>query len=84
MTRFIDQNRARFGVALICRTLEVSASAYYQRKSGERSARRIEDERLTGRIAEIHRANYECYGQRRMHAALIRAGESAAVTAWAG
>ena len=77
MSRFIDQNRGRFGVELICRTLEVSASAYYQRKSGERSARRIEDERLTGRIAEIHRANYECYGQRRMHAALGRAGETA-------
>jgi putative transposase len=77
VSRFIDQNRGRFGVELICRTLEVSASAYYQRKSGERSARRIEDERLTGRIAEIHRANYECYGQRRMHAAVHRAGESA-------
>jgi hypothetical protein len=77
VSRFIDQNRGRFGVELICGTLEVSASAYYQRKSGERSARRIEDERLTVRIAEIHRANYECYGQRRMHAALHRAGESA-------
>jgi hypothetical protein len=28
---FIDNYRGRFGVELICRTLEVSASAYYQR-----------------------------------------------------
>ena len=49
MSAFIDQYRGRFGVELICRTLEVSASAYYQRASGERSARAIEDERLLGR-----------------------------------
>jgi putative transposase len=77
VSRFIEEHRGRFGVEPICETLGVSASAYYQRKTGQRSPRRIEDERLTGRIAAIHRANYECYGQRRMHAALIRAGESA-------
>ncbi len=77
MSVFIDEHRERFGVEPICETLDVSASAYYQRKSGERSARTVEDERLTTRIREIHRANYECYGYRRMHAALLREGESA-------
>ena len=77
MSAFIDQHRARFGVELMCRTLGVSASAYYQRKTDASSARRVEDERLTSRIREVHRANYECYGQRRMHAALVRAGERA-------
>ena len=76
MTAFIDQHRGRFGVEPICRTLDVSASAYYQRRSGQRSARSIEDERLTDVIRRLHRANYECYGQRRMHAALTRAGET--------
>ena len=75
MSRFIDQHRARFGVEPICRTLEVSASAYYQRASGERSRRAVEDERLTRRIAEVHQANYECYGYRRVWRALTRAGE---------
>ena len=75
MTAFIDQHRGRFGVEPICRTLDVSASAYYHRKTGERSARSVEDERLTAVIRRVHRANYECYGQRRMHAALVRAGE---------
>jgi putative transposase len=66
VSAFIDAHRDRFGVEPICRTLDVSASAYYQRASGERSARTIEDERLTDRIREVHRANYEAYGYRRV------------------
>jgi len=38
---FVDQRRADFGVVLICRTLGVSASAYYERASGRRSGREI-------------------------------------------
>jgi hypothetical protein len=53
-------HRARFGVEPICETLDVSASAYYERATGGRSDRRVEDERLTGRIREVHEANYEC------------------------
>jgi putative transposase len=60
VSAFIDMHRARFGVEPMCETLDVSASAYYQRKTGEQSARRVEDERLTGRIREVHEANYEC------------------------
>ena len=77
MTRFIDQNRGRFGVEPTCRTLGVSASAYHHRNSGQRSARRVEDERLTGRIREVHKANYECYGYGRVHAQLVRDGDQA-------
>ena len=62
---FVDQHRARFGVEPICRTLGVSASAYYERASGRLSARRLEDERLLGRIRELHAANYYAYGSRR-------------------
>ena len=36
---YIDEHRGRFGVEPICRVLDVSASAYYQRASGQRSAR---------------------------------------------
>ena len=43
MNAYVDQHRERFGVESICRTLDVSASAYYQRATGERSARAIED-----------------------------------------
>jgi putative transposase len=75
VSAFIDSERARFGVEPICTTVGVSASAYYQRASGERSARAREDERLLGRIRQLHAANYEAYGSRRMWKALLRAGE---------
>ena len=75
MSEYVDQYRERFGVEPICETLGVSASAYYQRSAGERSARAREDERLTARIRALHQANYECYGYRRMWKALLRAGE---------
>ena len=75
MSAFIDEHRGRFGVEPICRTLGVSASAYYQRATGQRSARAVEDERLLERIREIHAANYYAYGCRRMWKALRRAGE---------
>ncbi|MDP9258846.1 MAG: IS3 family transposase, partial [Actinomycetota bacterium] len=75
MSAFIDEHRARFGVEPICRTLGVSASAYYRRVSGERSERAVHDERLLDRIGEMHAANYYAYGYRRMWKALLRAGE---------
>jgi putative transposase len=76
VSAFIDQERERFAVELICDTLGTSASAYYQRRSGPRSARAVEDERLLARIEELHAANYYAYGYRRMWKALLRAGES--------
>jgi hypothetical protein len=75
VSRFIDMFRALFGVEPICRTLGVSASAYWRRATGERSARRLEDERLTAPIAELHEANYGAYGYRRMWRALTLSGE---------
>jgi putative transposase len=77
VSAFIDQGRGRYGVEPICRTLGVSASAYYQRATGQRSARAVEDERLLARIGEVHAANYHAYGYRRMWKALLRAGEPA-------
>ncbi len=72
---FIDEQRERFGVEPICAALGVSASAYYQRASGERSDRAVEDERLLGRIRAVHERNYFAYGSWRMWKALGRAGE---------
>ena len=74
MSRFIDEHRGRFGVEPICRSLGVSASAYYQRGSGERSGRAIGDERLLEQIERLHAANYDCYGYRRTWLALRREG----------
>ncbi|MDQ3608133.1 MAG: IS3 family transposase [Actinomycetota bacterium] len=54
----------------------MSASAYYQRATGPRSARAVEDERLVARIRAVHEANYCAYGYRRMWKALRRGGEN--------
>jgi putative transposase len=43
--------------------------------SDGRPAASLEDERLLGRIRELHAANYYAYGSRRMWIALRRAGE---------
>lgn len=75
MSAFIEEHRDRFGVEPICRTLGASASAYYERAKGDRSARSIEDERLLTRIKEVHERNYHAYGYRRMWIALRRTGE---------
>ena len=74
MSRFIDEHRGRFGVEPICRILDVSASAYYQRAKGERSIRAAGDEQLLERIEQLHAVNYHAYGYRRTWKALRREG----------
>jgi putative transposase len=74
VSRFIDEHRGRFGVEPICMALGVSASAYYQRATGQRSARAVADEQLLERIEELHAANYHAYGYRRTWLALKREG----------
>jgi hypothetical protein len=54
MSRYVEEYRGRFGVEPICRILDVSESAYYQRASGGCSAREVEDERLLARIRAVH------------------------------
>ena len=71
----MHEHRERFGVEPICKTLGVSASAFYHRETGQRSARQLEDERLLGVIRQTHKKNYEAYGYRRTWKALLRAGE---------
>jgi putative transposase len=75
VSAYIDEHRERFGVEPICQTLGVSASAFYERASGRRSPRSIEDEQLLARIEQLHAVNYSAYGYRRTWKALLRAGE---------
>jgi putative transposase len=75
VSAFIDERRADFGVEPICSVLGVSASAYYHRATGHRSARAVEDERLVPAIRRVHEANYEAYGYRRTWLQLRREGE---------
>jgi transposase InsO family protein len=72
VSAFIDAHRQDFGVELICQTIGTSPSAYYQRKTGERSQRDVDDQRLLGEIGRVHSDNYEAYGSRRMWKQLHR------------
>jgi putative transposase len=75
VSAFIEaQKAAGFAVELICRTLGVSRSAHYERASGRRSSRALRDEQLVQVIRELHAANFEAYGYRKLHLALRRAG----------
>jgi len=75
VSAFIDcQKAAGFAVELTCRTLGVSRSAHYQRATGQRSQRAARDEELVATIRKLHKDNFEAYGYRKLHLALIRAG----------
>ena len=74
VSAFIEERKADFGVEPICRTLGVSASAYYQRRSGPASRRAVSDGQLLVEIRRVHRENYECCGSRRVWKALLREG----------
>jgi len=75
VSAFIEsQKELGFAVELVCRTLGVSRSAHYERASGRRSSRAIRDDELLTIISELHAANFEAYGYRKMHLALKRHG----------
>jgi putative transposase len=74
VSAFVEERRADFGVEPICRALEVSASAYYERAKGNRSAREISDERLLAEIKRVHAGAYHAYGSRRVWKELRRRG----------
>jgi hypothetical protein len=78
VSAFIDGHGERFGVEPICRIRDVSASAYYKRRSGPPSRRAVCDERLLGEIRRVHADNYECYGSRRVWKQSRREGIEAA------
>jgi putative transposase len=63
VSRFIDENRDRFGVEPICRELEVSASAYRARRTRPPSSRALRDEWLLAQIRRVHAASDGIYGQ---------------------
>jgi putative transposase len=63
VSRFIDQNRERFGVEPVCRELEVSASAYRARRMRPPSPRSLRDVWLLAQIRRVHEGSNGVYGQ---------------------
>lgn len=74
MTSFIDEQRARWGVEPICRTLAIAPSSYYAARVRPPSARAVRDEALTDTLIRIHRANFGVYGVRKAWRTLGRLG----------
>jgi transposase InsO family protein len=62
------------GAARACRLLEVSRSAYYERKKAAPSPREASDAELTTRITAIHTESKRTYGSPRIHRELLKGG----------
>ncbi len=72
--RFVDRERARYPVNLMCRLLMVSRSGFYAWAARGPSVRALTDEVLTQMIREVHAASRATYGAPRVHAELADNG----------
>ena len=65
---------AGHGATRACRLLEVSRSAYYERKKAVPSARELGDQELMKKITAIHSESKGTYGSLRVHRELVKRG----------
>lgn len=72
--RFVDAEKARFPVSLLCKTVGVSKSGYYAWRGRPPSKRTHEVAALTERIVEVHKRSRETYGYPLVHAELRALG----------
>lgn len=63
----IAAEKGNYPVAMMCRVLNVTRSAYYAWCKAVPSARACEDEALSQEIASIHAASRQTYGSPRIH-----------------
>jgi len=75
----IERCRDEFPIRLMCRCLRVSASGYYDWSKRPPSARESDNERLLGRIRELHQDSRGTLGAGRMREDLVDEGETASV-----
>jgi transposase InsO family protein len=65
---------AGHGATRACRLLEVSRSAYYERKKAVPSARELDDAQLVEKITAVHAESKGTYGSPRVHRELVKRG----------
>jgi putative transposase len=70
----VKSNQAKYHIATLCHTLEISASGYYAWASRSPSARTISDMMLGDRIEALWRESHETYGRPRIQSDLIDEG----------
>ena len=68
----IDQEKATYPIALMCKILGVSRSGYYAWLRRPPTERGAEDAKLSKMIIEIHHESRGTYGSPRIHAELVR------------
>lgn len=75
--RFISTHRDTFGVARLCRVLDVRRPGFYEWLAGAeaRAARATEEDLLAAEIAEVHAAHRGAYGSPRVVVELRRRGQ---------
>jgi putative transposase len=72
--RFVEQEKARYPVRVLCTALGVSPSGYYAWRSRGPSRRAVSDAELSERIRHFHRRSRGTYGVPRIWADLAEAG----------
>lgn len=72
MIGFVDEHRTRWPVVAMCAAIELPERTYYAAKVRPPSARSISDEVHKTHIDRVFKANYSCYGPRRVHKQLTR------------
>ncbi|MGV8675452.1 IS3 family transposase [Pseudomonas aeruginosa] len=77
--QMIERCRDDFPIRLMCRCLRVSASGYYDWSKRLPSQRQLDNQRLLGRIRELHEDSRGTLGAGRMHEDLVDEGESASL-----
>lgn len=82
--KFISDHRETFRVGLMCKVLEVAASAFYAWLKRPESNRSKENRRLESKIRLIHAESNNIYGSPKIHDALKCQGETCGVTRVAG
>jgi putative transposase len=71
---FIEAKKAVFGIARLCRALNVSRSGYYDWCSRLESQHEVEDTRLKLLVHEAYERGRRFYGSPRIHRALRKQG----------
>ncbi len=71
----IQEEKANYPVAMLCRVLEVSRAGYYAWEGRETSARQKADAALVERIRQVHESSRRTYGSPRVRAELKAQGQ---------
>jgi len=74
VSRFVEEQRDRFGVEPVCRVLGVAVSSYYARRARRPSRRELQDRELIGEIQAARAGYRRVYGVRKTWKELRRRG----------